>query len=425
MRRRRAASESRGPPGRQPAKRARQRRADRSGLGQQAPAAPRRRPKARDHTPQVSSSRNRVAAAPAALGFETGAGTSSAQHAVFRNKEIVFDILRSSTASFEINGSNPLFEFLRIKLATYSTYKFRKCVIRYVPRVGTGADGDVMMCFNPDANAVHPVTANDFAQTKPYVTGVPWTEHHIDLMPTMRASGPLERKVVDYDAPLQPSAIELNLYSYGRAFALTDGVGVATDVIGRMWVEYEVEAWNPREPKDPDLVASCLQGVTGTTFAQPFGTSPYTVIPSHVSALNGTEFQIRRPGSYLVTHKVYGTSSGFVHQASANPSTTTPVAPTLELATALPGPKWRKWTGNGYGDSGWWELDAVGGNRATATKLLTISKPENFSVTPTIVSTGGSTVNSYTVDFSPFSGDTFGWESELDEEDSDTTIIEK
>jgi hypothetical protein len=295
-----------------------------------------------------------------------------------------------------VNGTNPLFKSLRAKLAAYSRYTLKRFVVRWTPSVGTGAPGEVFMSFNPDCNAVPPVTVNDFSNQRPFKTGPIWSTHELDLRPAISRSRNMSRLVDDYDAPLQPSSIEQNLYAFGEVFIKTTG---SSTPAGRVWIDYVFEASNPREARDPESAAAQIH--SNATLTQPFASGVTETLPGHVQATGVDTFIVRRPGTYLMTQQVVGTT------VAENP-TAHPTVVTYPGYDASAPPTYKKFDGSGDGDGGYWQLN-TNGARATSSLLMTTTQPVILNPVGSVQSTGATNVTRYTIRFSPFSHDDFGW----------------
>jgi len=296
-----------------------------------------------------------------------------------------------------VNGTNPLFKSLRSKLAAYSRYTLKRFVVRWTPSVGTGAPGEVFMSFNPDCNAVPPVTVNDFSNQRPFKTGPIWSTHELDLRPAISRSRNMTRLVDDYDAPIQPSSIEQNLYAFGEVFIKVTG---ASTPAGRVWIDYVFDASNPREPRDPESVAAQIH-CSGATITEPFASGVTETTPGHVQSLGVDTFTVRRPGTYLMTQQVIADTA--MENPTAHPTVVTypgydPTAP----------PTYKKYVGTGDGDQGYWQLNG-NASRATSSLLMTTTQPVILNPVGSVQSTGATTITRYTIRFSPFSHDDFGW----------------
>jgi hypothetical protein len=409
---------------------ARAKAARKGGAEARAPAALRSKPKGRDRKgkEEQGTYRARETVAPVALGFELSVGTKKSAMAHFTNSEVLTDLPRDVLGQYRMNGSSGFLKRLRLQLAPYSEYRFTKLIVRYVPRVGAGTEGDIFMAYNPDANAVAPTTVDDFAQTKPYVTGVPWTVHTLDLTSQMGRGDASWRKVVDYDAILQPNAIEENLYSYGKFFVLSEGVGVPTDIVGRLWVDYSVEARNPRAPKDPELYSTQIFASEGLSLAAVFGTAPIVDTPGIMSMWDSNSILIRRPGTYVMQLFQFQNVGGSMgHNYCPNPITTS-----VE-DIAVPNPEWYNFLGPAdltatgaivnTGDQGYWHLNGVPGSRGLARKMVKIYGPTLFHCGAAFASSGALSFSTTSIHIGCGNTFTFGWAPAIAEPGSDGELV--
>jgi hypothetical protein len=225
-------------------------------------------------------------------------------------------------------------------------------------------------------------------------------------MPAIRAMTNRTRLVDDYDAPLQPNSIEANLYAYGTFFVMANGPG---SNVGRLWIDYVIDATMPREARDPETVSAQIACDGGA--ATPFDGTVNQTLPSHVQAISDQHFVIRRPGSYLMTQQISGADT-VAENYCVHPTvvTTSGYDPTLP-------PTYKKYTA-GAGDSGHWQING-NATRGTATQLITVYQPTTLNPVPSIASSGATTITHYTIRFSPFSHDTFGWVDDVVEEEYD------
>jgi len=167
----------------------------------------------------------------------------------------------SSANKYYLNpGMSATFPWLSVQAQKWQQYRFRYLRFRYETRTSTTSAGSIIM--SPDYNSLEaiPLTEAQATNTQDAVENAVWRpEISCTLDPgAMFPVGP--RKLIRSQAV----AGDLSTYDAGRFFLCTIGMA-STAVVGKLWVDYEVELFVPQN--------------TSTIVAGPSTLSQYTIGP--------------------------------------------------------------------------------------------------------------------------------------------------
>lgn len=172
----------------------------------------------------------------------------------FTGSELIGDVRGStafSTTRYPINpGLERSFPWLSGEADKWEQYKFHSLRYRYVPRCATTTVGSILM--SPDYNVRDnpPTTELQAADTYGAVESSAWvgTTCALDVA-AMFPFGP--RKMIRQSFV----AGELNLYDAANFYMSTTGM-TGADLVGKLWVDYDVEFFIPQNSPDDRLAPS-------------------------------------------------------------------------------------------------------------------------------------------------------------------------
>lgn len=248
------------------------------------------------------------------------------QSIIVRHREFISTITSSTGYSaqqvLDLNpGLSRTFPWLSGIAAQYQEYKFRGIVFHYVPTSGmvTGANtalGSVMMQTVYRATDSPPTTkyemlneywSNETMPSEPMA-------HPIECAPSQTV---LTRRYVRNGSVTD----DIMFYDYGRTIVATQGQQTDGQIIGDLWVTYEVELSKPK-------LTQALGDNTRSYFSRSLSFSSvrpwagHATVPPTVNTFNGTvlidspldnEYRVRIPpgnaGRFLLTSKWGGGST--------------------------------------------------------------------------------------------------------------------
>lgn len=172
-----------------------------------------------------------------------------------RHRELV-DTVNGSTnytaTRFRLNpGLSSLFSWLAPQAVQWEQYRFRALRFIYIARCATTKVGSIMLVPEYDALDSSPASEKDASSYEGAVEGSAWKDLSLSFrVPAMFPSG--NRKYVR-SGPVRGS--DLRLFDAGQFFLVTTGMDNA-DAVGKLWVEYDVEFYQPQvgssqNPQDP------------------------------------------------------------------------------------------------------------------------------------------------------------------------------
>lgn len=210
---------------------------------------------------------------------------STSQSTTIRHKEYILDIYVAGAAptAFSTFGSFPLnpgvagtFPWLSSIAQQYQEYKFKGLIFEYVSTSGelvstTASLGSVMFATQYRASA--PTFANKQVMMNEFFSS--------DSKPSESFCHPVECNPHENPFSVQyvrsntiPAGDDIKSYDLGTFYVATQGMPAA-EVVGELWVSYEVELYKPIATSVLDLygVYFHMRNNTGITNAAPLGTS--------------------------------------------------------------------------------------------------------------------------------------------------------
>jgi len=190
--------------------------------------------------------------APAAMATEMGSGPSRTDRTRdgvrVVKREFIGNVVNTvgfslPVAVYNINpGVAAVFPWLSIMANQYETYRFHRLTFRYITRCGTSQSGSVILAPDYDASDSPPTTEQQITAYRGAVEDVPWRDISCTLEPSaMFSLGP--RKFI------RSSTVAFtDIKTYDAGLFLVATVGVDTNLLGKLWVEYDVELFTPQIP---------------------------------------------------------------------------------------------------------------------------------------------------------------------------------
>jgi len=249
---------------------------------------------------------------------------NNGQSIVVRHREFVSEVLSSTSFSVQqslpINPGMPVtFPWLSSIAAQYEEYRIKGMVYHYVPTSGNAINstnpalGSVMLQTTYRANAVAPTSKMEMMNEYWASESVPSETycHPIECNPR---ENPFNVHYVRTGAV--PSGDSPLLYDYGKTFLAVTGNPATGNVLGELWISYEIELRKPVLTGTNDLSTASLTASTATGIDNNhmFGTSltaQATTMPAGVTYTNGSavgaiNFLPGTIGTYLVTYWATG-----------------------------------------------------------------------------------------------------------------------
>lgn len=232
----------------------------------------------------------------------------------FPNSELVASVNGTTgftVKQYRINPGDPVtFPWLSTEATRWDHYKFHKLSFRYVTRSGSQTVGSVIL--SPEYNVNDPTPQSETEATDVYgaVEDGVWKELvlHFDVE-SMFPTGP--RKYIRGSA----LPADLQLYDAGN-LNLCTLEELDTTMIGKLWVDYDVEFFVPQlTPKDLSIFSSIAW--FGHNSSQAYTTGVETSMPFNQTIYNG--LGITKPinsqfilpqGGWLVDFVATGNSTG-------------------------------------------------------------------------------------------------------------------
>jgi hypothetical protein len=201
----------------------------------------------------------------------------------------------------------------------FEQYRVRMMRFCYLTRTGTNIPGSVLMAPDYDASDVQPVSEQIMSNYAEIVEDAPWKDICCLLRPSgMHALGP-KKFVRNGIVPGQ----DLKTTDVGTfILATVDGTNVNW---GKLWVEYDVEFYEPQLNPNGSSLATTAQGTAGTTaavisaglaIAGPLISSVVGNVVSFQNLVPGGEYFITVVGTAYASNVVYSALVGFT---SKNP----------------------------------------------------------------------------------------------------------
>jgi len=155
-------------------------------------------------------------------------------------------------------GLSGTFPWLANIANNFEQYRVHRMYFCYLTRTGTNVPGSVLMAPDYDAMDAQPVSEQILSNYAEIVEDAPWKDICCNLKPAgMHALGP-KKFVRNGQVPNQ----DLKTTDIGSfILATVDGTAVSW---GKLWVEYDIEFFEPQLNPLGSLQASSAQGTAGT-----------------------------------------------------------------------------------------------------------------------------------------------------------------
>lgn len=251
---------------------------------------------------------------------------------VVRHREFIKDVQASSlSGSATIFNNTPLriqpgdaqtFPWLSMIAQNYEQYRFHGLIFEYKTQSGalstTGQLGTVVMATQYNSLSAAFQNKQEMENYE-FGTSIKASEsviHPVECDPKQtQCNGIFNISTDELDAASGDS----RLYDLGRFNIATVGMPTASEIVGELWVSYEVCLMKPR--MNPDSGSSCDHWVNNTgagiTAGAPFGTSPtltsgsdnFTTITNGVAGVGGfIEFDKSFYGDVAIAYHCEGTT---------------------------------------------------------------------------------------------------------------------
>lgn len=205
-----------------------------------------------------------------------------------KNRELVLSEIAGATSFtqqgfIEINpGLAATFPWLAAIAQNYSEYKFNKLVFRYVTRSPTTLAGSVMLLPLYDPLAVAPVSEQAASSVRGTLEGPVWEELAISV--DQLVANAYKR----YFIRNGPVAADQKTYDPCALVVYTNDC-VGTTPVGKLWVEYDVDFFEPTSSLDAGVPTQAPHGVS--MWAWVYGASNQNMN----SGVNNVDWRIGAP----------------------------------------------------------------------------------------------------------------------------------
>jgi len=191
----------------------------------------------------------------------------------------------------------------------FEQYRVRMLRFCYLTRTGTNIPGSVLMAPDYDASDVQPVSEQILSNYAEIVEDAPWKDICCILRPSgMHALGP-KKFVRNGLVPGQ----DLKTTDVGTfVLATVDGTAVNW---GKLWVEYDVEFFEPQLNPNGSSLSSTAQGTAGTAIA--VVSAGLLIAGSNISGIVGNVVSLQ---NLIVGGEYYCSLSGTTMAGSFVPS---------------------------------------------------------------------------------------------------------
>lgn len=198
-------------------------------------------------------------------------------------EEFIRDVSGSvgfASTEFRINAGDPnMFPWLSQIAASFEFYHFKKLQFQY--RTSSGevisgtnpAIGKVLLCSNYDANAPRFTSKIEMENYVGCASGPSYQKiitHYVNCSRTALSSIPIKNFYVAKTAP----QADIHFHDLGKFFIATAGMPAPGNIIGELWVNYEVELIKPLHQPDIQVAQwTCNADSSCTGNTQPAATA--------------------------------------------------------------------------------------------------------------------------------------------------------
>lgn len=285
---------------------------------------------------------------PAAVGNRMLTGkprySNRGDRTVIRHREYFGDVTGTSAFNATTYYVNPglvpagtgnakgLFNWLSEVAASYVWYRFRRLEVLFRGKSSTAEAGSVFMGCNYNPNATAPTTKADMLSLEGVVDSnayCPLLRWRAEIKQLHQLPGGFKVRTA---AESSSNDVDLSLLDGGQFYVATQGN--ATDNLGELYVDYEVEFWEPSTTNLRSGSVDYLYAATASN-TDPLGTSrvltsngPQIVesVTSDGASPHGTaKVFFRQGGTFLVVVGCNGTSSPLLTLGAGSAATDTAV----------------------------------------------------------------------------------------------------
>lgn len=215
--------------------------------------------------------------------FVNGPTISTGRGRVYnvKNRELVMPNINGAGSftlqqQIEINpGLSATFPWLSAIAANYSEYKFNKLVFRYITRSPTTKSGAVMIVPLYDPLSVAPLSEQAASAVRGALEGPVWEELAIQADQLM--SNAYKR----YFLRNGPIASDLKTYD-PMALAIYTNDCVDNSPVGKLWVEYDVDFYEPTSTLDLGVPTQQPSGISMWAFVDGVSNQNLVVGPNNI-----------------------------------------------------------------------------------------------------------------------------------------------
>jgi hypothetical protein len=254
----------------------------------------------------------RTTAAPSAISTEAilrPARTQTLRGGVrIAHREFIGNI--TNTMAFTATGLslNPgllsSFPWLAPQANLYEQYRFTRLCFHFLTRSPTTQSGTIILAPEYDAADPPPATEQQVTAYQDVVENVPWRDIVCTLDP--RSMFPLGSRKFTRSGPV--SFTDIKTYDAGTFYYCTTGSD--TNLLGKLWVDYEVEFYTPQIPTTTPLgptmssfytnavSQSLISGITSSMSFPIQAFNALGIVPLVVGT--GTNF-VMPSGTYIIT----------------------------------------------------------------------------------------------------------------------------
>lgn len=203
------------------------------------------------------------------------------------HREKIARLSTPGTGTFTLLGSFPLnpgspdtFPWLSNEAAGWESYKFNRIRFIWIPTSGTQVAGNIIMAPDYDASDAAPAGETILSSYSDCQEGNIWCRFAADLEKKLLNSTTMSKYVrVGALAANQ----DIKLYDSGNFFVFSVDDAVVNN--GKLWVEYDVELFNPQVPPGGFQSSGTLLGAGGSfSAASPYGAVPVSTGPLSITA---------------------------------------------------------------------------------------------------------------------------------------------
>jgi len=263
------------------------------------------------------------------------------------HRELVSSIVGTPTFSILPANSYPLnpgqvttFPWLSNQATSWEQYKFHKLKFCYYSRCSTTTAGSVFLIPDYVAADLPPASEQIAASYRGTIENAPWVPEFSCTLDPSSLNGPMNRRFVR-STPL--NAADQRVSDAGDFFVATND-GSATSW-GKLWVEYDVELFNPQQPPGGENQAG-VQHFTSLTWSTTnkfqfafLNTNNSSYFVPDTTNYNRLVCQV--PGNYFISAYFYSTagttSPGFTTASGFVPDPVYGSPPGAELLVAATG----------------------------------------------------------------------------------------